>query len=48
MRDRGLGRLGARAWGTAIWVVMGFALLNIAALIAAVVVNSLGTRWFDT
>jgi putative spermidine/putrescine transport system permease protein len=48
MRDRGLGRLGARAWGTAIWVVMGFALLNIAALIAAVVVNSLGTRWFGT
>ena len=43
MRD-----LRARIWGTAVWVVMGFVLLNIAGLIAAVVVNSLGTRWFGT
>ena len=37
-----------RLWSTAIWVVMGFFLLNIAGLIGQVVVNSVGTRWFGT
>ncbi len=41
-------RLRGRAWGTAVWVVMGFVLLNIAGLIGEVGVNSLSTRWFGT
>jgi putative spermidine/putrescine transport system permease protein len=41
-------RLRGRAWGTVVWVVMGFVLLNIAGLIAEVGVNSLATRWFGT
>ena len=40
--------LRGRAWGTAVWVVMGFVLLNIAGLIGEVSVNSLSTRWFGT
>ena len=48
MTRHGLRDLRARVWGTAIWAVMGFMLLNIFALIAAVAVNSLGTRWFGT
>ena len=41
-------RLRGRAWGTVVWVVMGFVLLNIAGLIGEVGVNSLATRWFGT
>ena len=40
--------LRGRIWGTAVWVVMGFVLLNIAGLIGEVGVNSLSTRWFGT
>jgi putative spermidine/putrescine transport system permease protein len=37
--------LGAKLWALAIWSVVGFFVLNLIALIATVVVNSLGTRW---
>ncbi len=37
-----------RTWGTVVWVVMGFVLLNIAGLIGEVGINSLSTRWFGT
>ncbi|HUC61015.1 MAG TPA: ABC transporter permease subunit [Alphaproteobacteria bacterium] len=39
---------GARLWATSVWVLVGFFILNLLALIATVVVNSLGTRWFNT
>ena len=44
----GAPNLRARIWGTAVWVVMGFVLLNIAGLIGEVGINSLSTRWFGT
>lgn len=37
-----------RAWNTAIWVLVGFFVLNLLAMIASVLVNSFGTRWFNT
>jgi putative spermidine/putrescine transport system permease protein len=37
-----------RAWAFAVWIVTGFFVLNLFAMIAAVVVNSFGTRWFST
>jgi putative spermidine/putrescine transport system permease protein len=37
-----------RAWTTTIWVLVGFFVLNLLAMIASVVVNSFGTRWFNT
>jgi putative spermidine/putrescine transport system permease protein len=40
--------IGARLWSGVIWTSVGFFLLNLLALIAAVLVNSLGTHWFDT
>ena len=40
--------LGSRLWKLAIWTVVGFFVLNLIALIATVVVNSLGTRWLGT
>ena len=40
--------VGERLWATAVWVVVGFFILNLAAMIAAVVVNSLATRWLGT
>ena len=40
--------LRGRTWGTVVWVVMGFVLLNIAGLIGEVGINSLSTRWFGT
>lgn len=39
---------GARAWAVMVWVLVGFFVLNLVGMIAAVVVNSLGTRWFTT
>ncbi|MBN8890130.1 MAG: ABC transporter permease [Rhodospirillales bacterium 70-18] len=38
----------ARLWASSVWVLVGFFVLNLLAMIAAVVVNSLGTRWFNT
>ena len=40
--------VGERLWATAVWVVVGFFILNLAAMIAAVVVDSLATRWLGT
>lgn len=39
---------GARLWASAIWLLVGLFVLNLFAMIAAVVVNSLGTRWFNS
>jgi putative spermidine/putrescine transport system permease protein len=40
--------LATRAWATLVWVLVGFFVLNLLGMIASVVVNSLGTRWFTT
>jgi len=40
--------LSTRIWATALWVVVGFFVLNLLALIASVVVSSFGTRWLGT
>jgi putative spermidine/putrescine transport system permease protein len=37
--------IGERAWATVIWVLVGFFVVNLAAIIATVVVDSVGTRW---
>ncbi len=38
----------SKLWLTAVWGVVSLFILNLAAMIATVVVNSLGTRWFGT
>src|SRR5215472_1042369 len=40
--------LSARLWSTAIWMLVGFFVLNLFAMVGTVVVNSLGTRWLGT
>lgn len=35
-------------WSWALWITIGFFILNVFGIIAAVVVNSLGSRWFGT
>ena len=40
--------LGDRLWVAAVWGVVGFFVLNLAALIATVVVDSFATRWLGT
>ncbi len=45
---RGRMPAGERLWATAIWVIVGFFVLNLLALIATVVVSSFGTRWLGT
>ncbi|MCW0233022.1 MAG: ABC transporter permease subunit [Ferrovibrio sp.] len=40
--------LALRLWTTSIWVLVGFFIVNLLAMIASVVVNSFGTRWFNT
>jgi putative spermidine/putrescine transport system permease protein len=40
--------LSARLWAVSVWALVGFFIVNLLALIATVVVNSLGTRWFNT
>ena len=45
---RQAGTLQARAWATAVWVTVGFIVLNILALIAAVVTSSFASRWLGT
>jgi putative spermidine/putrescine transport system permease protein len=37
-----------RLWAIAVWVLVAFFIVNLIAMIAAVVVNSFGTRWFNT
>jgi len=41
-------RTGTRIWATAVWTLVGFFIVNLLGMIASVVVNSLGTRWFAT
>ena len=43
-RDRAIGE---KLWATAIWVLVIFFIINVLATIAAVTVNSFGTRWFN-
>lgn len=38
----------SKLWITAVWVIIGFFILNVLAVIAAVVVSSFGTRWLGT
>ena len=38
----------ARLWSTAVWALVAFFVVNLVAMIASVVVNSFGTRWFTT
>ena len=40
--------LASRLWAILVWVFVVFFVVNILALVAAVVVNSFGTRWFNT
>src|SRR5271156_1965161 len=35
-------------WATAVWALVAFFIANLLAMIGAVVVNSFGTRWFNT
>jgi len=37
-----------RLWSSLVWLVIGFFLINLAGIIATVLVDSFGTRWFDT
>jgi putative spermidine/putrescine transport system permease protein len=45
IRDTGLG---AKVWKTAVWILVGFFLLNLFGLIATVVVSSFANRWLGT
>jgi putative spermidine/putrescine transport system permease protein len=40
--------LAERLWAIAIWTLVGFFIVNLVAMIGSVVVNSFGTRWFNT
>lgn len=40
--------VGEKLWATAVWVVVGFFIINLFAMIAAVVVDSFATRWLGT
>jgi putative spermidine/putrescine transport system permease protein len=40
--------IGERLWAFAIWALVIFFVVNVLATIAAVLVNSLGTRWFNS
>jgi ABC-type spermidine/putrescine transport system, permease component II len=39
---------GAKLWATAVWVLVGFFVLNLFAMIATVVTSSFATRWLGT
>jgi putative spermidine/putrescine transport system permease protein len=41
-------KLSTRLWAVAVWALVIFFVVNLVAMIAAVVVNSLGTRWLGT
>jgi putative spermidine/putrescine transport system permease protein len=45
MRSRPIGE---RVWAISVWVLVGFFIVNLIGMIATVVVNSFGTRWFTT
>jgi putative spermidine/putrescine transport system permease protein len=40
--------IGERLWAIAIWAVIVFFILNFMAMVATVVINSFGTRWFNS
>jgi putative spermidine/putrescine transport system permease protein len=40
--------VGAKLWAAAVWVVVGFFVVNLLAMIAAVVTSSFATRWLGT
>jgi putative spermidine/putrescine transport system permease protein len=40
--------IGERLWAFAVWAVVVFFIINLLAMIGSVVVNSFGTRWFNT
>ena len=40
--------IGERLWAITIWTLVGFFVLNLMAMIGSVVVDSFGTRWFNT
>jgi putative spermidine/putrescine transport system permease protein len=40
--------IGERLWAIAIWALVVFFILNFMAMVAAVVINSFGTRWFNS
>lgn len=40
--------VGSKLWITLVWVVVGFFVLNVLAVIAAVLLSSFGTRWLGT
>lgn len=42
------GRRRPRVWAVVVWVLVGLFFLNLLGLVASVVVDSFGTRWFDT
>ncbi|HEX3401035.1 MAG TPA: ABC transporter permease subunit [Acetobacteraceae bacterium] len=41
-------RPGEKLWSIVVWTLVGFFVLNLLAMIGSVVVNSFGTRWFNT
>jgi putative spermidine/putrescine transport system permease protein len=40
--------IGAKLWSTVVWVVVGFFVLNLVAMIATVVLDSFATQWLRT
>jgi putative spermidine/putrescine transport system permease protein len=40
--------IGEKLWAIAVWALVAFFILNLLAMIGSVVVNSFGTRWFNT
>lgn len=52
MRPRAGTRVGkrrrVRVWAVIVWVVVGFFLLNLLGLVLSVIVDSFGTKWFDS
>ena len=40
--------IGAKLWATVIWVVVGFFILNLIAMIATVILDSFATQWLRT
>ena len=39
---------GEKIWSISIWAIVAFFVLNLLAMIGSVVVDSFGTRWFNT
>ena len=41
-------RIGEQIWAFAVWALVVFFVVNLLAMIGSVLVNSFGTRWFNT